>query len=131
MELYQIIKAVQAASGSNAKREVLRQHKDNDLLKAYLKAVYDPRINYYQTKLPSAPYGDLSFDAITLQHLGMFSNRYLTGKAAQSWLTEWIECYDKEGQELIGYIIGRDIKANVAEGIILDVFPGLFSTTGF
>lgn len=37
MTLYEIIKALQAASGSNAKTTILEQHKDNELLKDYLK----------------------------------------------------------------------------------------------
>ena len=40
-DLYTIVKALQNASGSNSKQAILESHKDNEVLKAYLKACYE------------------------------------------------------------------------------------------
>jgi DNA ligase 1 len=126
--LWEIIKAVQAASGANAKKAVLELHKDNALLRAYLKAVYDPTINYWTTKVPKvAPAGLATLDAEWIEWLTRnIAARALTGKAAMTALAGSMSAMDAEGIELAGYIIGRDIKAGIAEGGILKVFPGLF-----
>jgi DNA ligase-1 len=131
MTLYQIIKALQAQSGKgsvDAKKSILEANKDNALLQAYLKAVYDPSINYYIKKLPAVKNaGTWEFSEETIEHLvNNLSTRQLTGKNAAEWLKHMTYGHNAEGQELIGYLIKRDIRASVGESTILDVFPGLF-----
>ena len=129
MTLFQIITAVQDASGKNAKRDVLKAHAGNELLKQYLKAVYDPRINYYITKMPKFEQGVVvrDFGDSDLMDLKeCLADRQLTGKAAKTYLAAKLNSLDAEGRELLGYLIGRDIRAGIAENTVLDVFPGLF-----
>lgn len=131
MTLYQIIKALQAAPKKGGhKLAILEQHKDNELLQAYLKAVYDPRINYYITKLPKKviPTGhNFEFDTDTIDGmLYHLAQRVCRGKAAENWLYELLAGHDEAGRELIGYIIKRDICADIGEGTVLKVWPKLF-----
>lgn len=129
--LYEIIKAVQAAPKKGGhKQAILEQHKDNELLQAYLKAVYDPRITYGITKVPKVEpqRRQKCFDMLDIRHaMNVFASRQFTGKAAQEMLRRWLEDQNSaEDQELIGYIIKRDIVADIAEGTILKVWPDLF-----
>lgn len=125
---YQIIKEVQETKGSKAKQAVLEQHKDNDLLREYLKAVYDPSINYYITKLPkdlTVGVEDMDEQEISAM-IYMLSNRRVTGKNAESWLRSLLGSLNQESHALVEYIIKRDIKAGIAESTVLKVWPDLF-----
>lgn len=137
MTLYQIIKALQNTTGSKAKQAILEEHKDNELLKAYLKATYDPKINYYIKMIPKGPYpwnldnsdysdGKFEFSHIIEEVIGELSTRKVTGKAAVKRLHDLLCSLSDEGKELVEYILKRDIKANIAEGTILKVWPDLF-----
>lgn len=132
MTLYQIIKALQdAPTKGGGKKAVLQAHKDNALLKQYLKAVYDPRINYYITKLPkpATPMFDYTYpfnEDDVADMVAVIGGREITGSAAKAMIAAKLAKLDDEGKELLGYIIGRDIRAGVGEGSVLEAFPGLF-----
>jgi DNA ligase-1 len=130
MTLIEIIRSLQQAKGNKAKQALLDEHKGNDLLKAYLKAVYDPAINYYQTKLPAAKEvareHKSPFAAVSLTYMRELSARQVTGKLAVSFLSSVLGDHDDDGQELIGYIIKRSIGGSVGETMVLNTFPGLF-----
>lgn len=129
MSLYKIIKELQSVSGSNAKTAILQANKDNELLKAYLKAVYDPAISYYQTKLPkykkSLPHRDSLIEG-RLEDLDKLSKRVVTGNAAIEYLQGLLNRDSMEGQELIELLIKRSIGAGVGDTMILNVFPELY-----
>lgn len=133
MTLYQIIKALQGAQGSNAKLAILQEHKDNELLKAYLKATYDPSISFYQ-KVAPAP--ECVYDG-TLREINingivhMLSDRVVTGKEAIGWLRGEIEAYDVESQELIKLMIARSIGASIGDTLILKTWPDLYFIPGY
>lgn len=128
MSLYKIIKELQTASGSNAKTAILEANKDNELLKAYLKAVYDPAISYYQTKVKRHdPTLNRALNRETLE--AMYSTlacRELTGDAAKKWLDNLMKASSFEAQELIELLIKRSIGAGVGDTMILKVFPNLW-----
>lgn len=128
MSLYQIITALQQAKGTKAKQAILEQHKDNELLREYLKAVYDPAINYYMTKLPKVYVtGVHNLNIPEIQDLiDSIAGRKYTGKAAVTAMNHVLKLLTSESQELLGYIIKRDIKAGIAESTVLKVWPGLF-----
>lgn len=127
-KLIEIINAVQSTSGKNAKRDILKAHSGNELLKSFLRAVYDPRINYYITKTPVTKLlrNPDEFDQSVIDDLFELANRTYTGKVAKDFLHDVCLGLDEDGKQLVGYIIGRDIRAGIAENTILDVFPGLF-----
>lgn len=131
MTLYEIVKALQSASGSNAKQAILEQYKDNELLKAYLKAVYDPAINYYQTKLPDiSGWKDNNFQEFCQKDvdfvLDELATRKVTGYEAVACLGGWASALNKEGRELMSLLIKRSIGAGVGDTMILKVFPELY-----
>lgn len=128
MNLYTIIKTLQETQGSKAKLAFLESHKDNALLKQYLKAVYDPAINYYQKRVAITkenqghPFCEDIID--TIKHY--ICDRNITGNAAKQWLEQYMYGYNVETQELIQYMIKRSIEAGVSDSTILKVFPDLY-----
>jgi ATP-dependent DNA ligase len=131
MSLYAIIKSLQETQGNNAKLEILQANKDNDLLKAYMKAVFDPAVNYWQTKMPKIDpgfTGDREFELIDILFMvDRLAGRVLTGNDAKSALAGHASALNAEGRELMGHIIKRKIdKSNVGETMVLKTWPGLF-----
>lgn len=131
MTLFQIIKSLQTTQGTKAKQAILDANKENELLKEYMKAVFDPAITYGITKVPKVkPLArQESFDMYDIQHaMCTFASRAVTGKAAQQCLAKWMEDQNsEEDQKLIEYIIKRKIAdANVGETMVLNTWPNLF-----
>lgn len=128
MSLYKIIKELQSACGSNTKTAILQANKDNELLKAYLKATYDPAFSYYQTKVvASGAIGDEEFSQRTIANVcGWLAFRKVTGHLASSKLTELHNNLNREGQELLELLIKRSIGAGIGDTMILNVFPELY-----
>jgi len=133
MSLYEIIKALQNAQGSLAKQAILMQHKDNELLKEYMRAVYDPSINFYQRKapVPSYVYED-NLEIVNIKGIvHMLSDRIVTGHKAKDWLKREMEVFNAEGQELIKLMIDRSIGASVGDMMILKTWPDLYFTVPY
>ena len=131
MSLYQIIKSLQQAQGSNAKAAILEANKDNELLKEYLRATYDPAISYYQKAVPKhgEPSGrQVGFDKMDIQHaIATFANRLVTGDAAKLAMKNWVEDQNSvEDQELCKLLISRSVGAGVGDTMILKVWPDLY-----
>lgn len=128
MSLYEIIKTLQETQGSKAKLAFLESHKDNALLKQYLKAVYDPAINYYQKKvaITKENQGHPFCEDIVYTIKHYICDRNITGNAAKQWLEQYMYGYNIEAQELIQYMIKRSIEAGVSDSTILKVFPDLY-----
>ena len=131
MTLYQIIKSLQIVQGNIAKQSILDSHKDNVLLKAYLKATYDPSLSYYQKAVPKhgKPTGrQASFDQADIDHaITVFAQRMVTGHAAKVVMQKWLEDQNsEEDQELCRLLIARSIGAGVGDTMVLKAFPDLY-----
>jgi hypothetical protein len=130
MNLYKILADIRAESSKLKKRAILAANKDNELLKEFLRMVYDPRLNYYITKLPKPGENVLeyprNFDGMDLSDLLELSTRQVTGKAAKGMLAAKLAALDDEGKALLGYLIARDVDAGIAENSVLEVWPNLF-----
>lgn len=136
MTLYEIIKSLQEAQGSLSKQAILDQHKDNELLKAYMKAVYDPGINYYQTKLNHADLktwpGDQEFDGSDIIFMTqVIATRVITGLEAEVNLNGHVSALNQEGRELIQLMLDRKIGANVGDTMVLKTWPDLYFTVPY
>lgn len=128
--LYNIIKALQEASGSNAKLAILKEHKDNELLKAYLEATLSPRYNYYITEktLPAFPRAleDNEIDEGFINHvIQKLAGREATGHAAKAAIVFHAGELSAESQELFRYLLLKDIKASVGVTLVNKVWPNL------
>lgn len=128
MTLYDIIKNLQAAKGSNEKIKILEQNRNNTLLKQYLKATSDPSLSYYQTRVSRYESNlGYSFNEATLSAIyKTLACRELTGDAAKKWLDNLMKASSFEAQELIELLIKRSVGAGVGDTMILNVFPELY-----
>lgn len=134
--LYEIVKSLQNASGSNAKSAILEQHKGNDLLKAFMKAVNDPAINYWQSKIPpfktlvTSPSSEFGKEHIEIL-VGYLAERKDTGDKAKKTLGFLNHCLNDQGKELLSLIIKRSAGAGIGDTMILKAFPDLFFTVPY
>jgi DNA ligase-1 len=134
MSLYEIVKSLQNAQGSLAKQAILMQYKDNELFKEYMRAVYDPAINYYQKKIPK--YESVKNIGTLDEHLikwflDEIAGRKVTGAFAIKCLKETLQNCDTEGQELIKLMIDRSIGASVGDTMVLKTWPDLYFTVPY
>lgn len=129
MSLYTIIKSLQDAAGSNAKSALLEQHKDNELLKEFMRCVNSPAINFYQKKIAKHHYEgehhEFSADTLSgmLYHL---AERNITGRQAGRWLGDLFAAGTEECKMLIKCVIDKSVGAGVGDTMILKTFPGLW-----
>ena len=128
--LYEIIQSLRNTSGNNDKLAILEANKDNELLKQYMKAVFDPSLNYYQSSLPKFKTTTCNYDftQAAIDHLiNNLAHRKVTGKAAIELLATMLGTLAEEGRELLGYIIKRKVAdAKVGETMVLKTWPDLF-----
>lgn len=144
MSVYQIIEQLRSDSSRNFKMEVLVANKDNELLKAILKAALEPRVNYYLKKIPK--YSTItdrksrSLDGaastsmtlpMSLSWLAKLSNRDVTGNAAVKLLTGLLEALPEDDAKVLELIIERDLKCGVNVSTINKVFTDLISETPY
>lgn len=131
MTLYKIIESLRTTQGTKAKQAILDANKDNELLREYMKAVFDPAINYYQSNLPKFTKVSLDipmeFGFIHLCDLDVLVQRKVTGNAAKDYLVSLLSNSSDEAVELVSYVIKRKIGgANVGETMVLNTWPELF-----
>lgn len=134
MKLYDIVKSLQNAQGSLNKQTILMQHKDDKLFKEYMRAVYDPAINYYQKKIPkykkALPHTSSLIES-RLHDLLPLTEREVTGDAAVKYLFNLFNRDSLEGQELLELIINRSIGASVGDTMVLKTWPDLYFTVPY
>lgn len=122
-----ILDTLRSNSSSNFKREVLKDNVDYMELKRFLIAVYNPRINYFMTKLPE--YVRFLDNETTLEGmyklLDMLSSRKVTGSAAQELVSDFLSHSSLYIIELFELCILRDLKSNVGLTIINEIFDNL------
>lgn len=121
--------------GSDTKRthklDVLKQHKDNPLLRRVLKMALDPFIRFYIKRIPSYT---VSADPDTtklrsldnaLDSLMTLAERRVTGNAAALLLSETLSSVSADDAIVITRIIGKDLRCGVAEATVNAVFKDL------
>jgi hypothetical protein len=130
MTLYEIVTALQNEPSNLGKQAILDANKHNALLTAYMKAMMDPAINYYVTKVPKiedAWQGMEEFNERDIYWMERLSSRELTGHVAKAALKGHVSALNAEGRTLVDYLIKRQIpKSKVGETMVLKTWPGLF-----
>ena len=127
-----MITALQNTQGGNAKKSIIEANKENDLLKEYLRVTYDPRINFYITEktFPYVLEKELAYyPALDLEDIPYFvkalAEREVTGVNAKNWLSNTLGGFSKEDQQLIKWMLLKDIRAGISVSTINKVWPNL------
>lgn len=124
MKLITIVHELRKASGTNAKLEILKKHKDNTLWKKFLEYTYHP-YKAYHVSTPKT----FDFDAEVITEemftaLDKLSNREITGNKAKMLAKDLSTLYG----EIPRLILGRSIKAGISVITINKAYPGLIYT---
>lgn len=133
MKLFEIITALQNAQGGNAKKAILEANKENDLLKEYLRVTYDTHINFYITEKTYPSINPKSIDVYypefndtdIMMFIEALSDRVVTGNNAKNWLIETLKTFSNDDQQLIKWMLLKDIKAGISVSTINKIWPNL------
>lgn len=126
--VYDTIIACRNTSSKNDKVAILTKQKDNADLREFLRVCYEPRINFYISKVPAPKAGDAEgpwkFNRELLESIiEKLAERRLTGNKAKDWLAFCHYQLENEWErEMLTMLIERDVKAGFSESTINKVF---------
>lgn len=123
----QIFELLASDNSRNFKLDVLKQHKDNELLKRVIFLALDPFTQFYIRKIPKyEQLGNHSYSlAEAIEDLKSFSSRKLTGNAAIGKLQAMLSVLSTEDAKVIERIIQKDLKCGVSDATVNAIWPDL------
>lgn len=133
-EVYNILQQLRSDNSNTYKLSVLTKYKNNIEFKEFLKAVYNPRVNYYIKQIPEydvTPYTNTTDDIKFWNILDMLSTRKATGNKAKELVKKFLDNTDEVYEDLLLCVLGRDIKANVSVKTINKVWHNLIPETPY
>lgn len=136
IEVLSIVHALQKASGTNEKKEILQSNKSNEALKEYMKWTLCPSVT---TGIGKKTLESIHVDSPALNTsismedefesmLGLaitLSERGYTGQSAVDKIRWWMSEVGEESRELFKYLVLKDIRAKVNVSIVNGVWPDL------
>jgi DNA ligase-1 len=110
--MHHILHAIRSTSSNNEKESILRQHKDNNLLRRVLEMTYSPLIKFGVKKLPepSLQVNELFSLSDALDQLMRLANREATGNAALDLVSYILGHVSPEDAQLISLILDGSLK---------------------
>jgi len=131
MSVYDIIQELNLENGSNYKMDVLRKHKDNQLLQRVLKMAYDKVDFTYGVTMKNVS-TDVEYKTINRTLASAldvlendFAKRKVTGNDALYKIGEMLNQLSDEDGDVIKKILTRDLRINMGRSNINKVFKGL------
>jgi len=134
MKIKSILDEIANEPGSNAKMDILRKYKGNDILTNVMYAAKSPRIKYYIKQIPDYT---ICVDQIPaslewgLNQLPELSNKIVTGHAGRDHLINILESLNSDDAYVIVRIIEKDLKIGMGTSNINKVFPKLIEKTPY
>ena len=122
-EIFDLLERIKEARG-NAKIELLKEHADNDQLRAVLMAALNPFIRYGLTSIAKGE-GEGVFTDWTVRMLDQLANRQLTGSAAQGTADKEAKRLTPKSAELLQRIIKKDLRCGLAAKSVNKAIPKL------
>lgn len=136
IEVLSIVHALQKATGTNEKKEILQSNKNNEALKEYLEWTLCPSIT---TGIGKKTLESVHVDSQALNSsisvkdefesmIGLaiaLSDRGYTGQSAVDKIRWWMSEVGEESRELFKYLVLKDIRAKVNVNIVNSVWPNL------
>jgi ATP-dependent DNA ligase len=134
MEIKRIFDEIANTSGNNAKMDVLRKYKDNQLLQKVLYLIKSKRVKFFIKQIPEyTPWGSNSNYSLSeaVNDLKVLSNREETGQSAVAYLKQTLENLSTDDAYIIERIIDKDPKIGLGRTFINKVIPNLIEKTPY
>lgn len=128
-----VLETLESDNSRNFKEELLRKHRDNELLKKIFIAVADPYSNYFVKKwktpqpLENPAASDNKQIKAFLDLLSLFSSRSIVGNEARSSVEAVFQLMDKRQQKWCTRILLRNLRVGVSESLVDKTWPGSVS----
>ena len=128
----QVLEKIRNESSKNRKVEILKDNKDNELLKKVLFYTYNPVFNYFVKSYDPLDGNEaqMFLDDI-FQTLDLLINRELTGNAARSALQRLDTSLNKANRDILRGIIDKSQHLGIDEKSINKVWKDLIPTTPY
>lgn len=123
-----ILEKLQKTASRNEKLVILKEHKDNEVLKQFFYLALDPLVTFGIKKIPPFARNDkpaLALGYVFDELLDKFATRELTGNAAIAYLGELLSSMDTVDAEVVFRVIDKDPACGVAEATVNAVWDGL------
>jgi ATP-dependent DNA ligase len=124
-----ILRELKAESGGNAKIDILRTNKDNELLQSVFVATLDPYTQYYLRKIPA--YKNVSTKYTledALKGLEKLSSREVTGHAGIAHLTDLLENLSEDDAFVLERVVKKNLDCGVQTSTVNKVWKNLIAT---
>ena len=127
----QILDEIASISGKNDKRDLLKKHADNELLKEVLYKANSRRVKFWIKQIPEFQYiGDDKGLEWALEQLKKLESRELRGGEAINHLQWILGSINLDDQDVIQRVIKKDLKIGMDTGIN-KVIPNLIEETPY
>jgi len=134
MTIKAIFDEISNTAGDNAKMDVLRKYKDNDLLKEVLYRIKSKRMKFFIKQIPEYISLNSSIPASLewgLNNLDEISDRKISGQAAINHLKFILESVSPDDAYIIERIIDKDPKNGLGRTYINKVYGDLIEKTPY
>ena len=120
MSIADIIRSLASTNSRIEKEKILKNNKDNELLKSVVFAALDPFTNYYIRKIPSyTPATNKAKDMVwALECLKKLSSREITGNNAIAHLTDILSNLSADDAFVVERIIDKNLECGVSEATV-------------
>ena len=131
--VFEILEQLESDNSRNFKEDVLRRHRDNDLLRRTFVATGDPYVNYYvnKFKMPLATNKPDDDDAVLEEFLSFIANelstRKVTGNTAKTLTVATFSAMTECQQKWCLRILLRNLRVGVLETTVNKIWPGSIS----
>lgn len=126
----EILDEISAEPGTNAKMDILKKYKDNELLKSVLYQGMSKRVKFYIKQIPEFQYvGDDRGLEWAISELNRLSKREFTGGAAINHLQCILGGVNPSDQYVVIRIIEKDFKIGLGRTNVNKVIPKLIEET--
>jgi hypothetical protein len=132
MKIKTILQELADEPGSKAKMEILKRHKDNELLQKVLYLALSRRVKFYIKEIPSFAYTckDLPLSQV-LEGLDVLSRRVVTGHDAIDHLSEMLSDLHPDDAYVLERVIEKDLKIGMGTTLTNKIFPKLIEETPY
>ena len=130
-----ILEKIKGVAGSNAKKSILQDHSDNEILKKALKFGLDNFTPFHVVKVPKVKDTDRRVGKKESDRWNMFfdcakicADRYHTGNAAVEILHRALSTATPEEEKWMRKILKKHLAIGASTKTVNKVFPGLIPT---